>query len=154
MRMLEQGVKHDTNHSFEQGPEAARVGGNGLVCKQGGHSLSRKRSQFPVNAPVHFGVQAELIAKVLKDQALVVARLRCDSIDPRAIEAVFREDFFRRVQNSLPRPLCVMHAPSSTLLWQRRRHRTFASDLPLVHKSSLTSRISRLRHPFLISFAN
>src|SRR5258708_3118271 len=73
-------------------------------------------------------VEAELIAKVLKEQAFVVARFLRDGIDACAIETVFREDHFCRVENSLPRTLCVMDSSSST------------------------SRFSRFRHPLLISF--
>src|SRR5207253_9171315 len=53
---------------------------------------------LPICAPGHRFIEAELIVKVLKEQAFVVARRFRDGIDPRPIEPVFREDLFRCIE--------------------------------------------------------
>src|SRR5438105_40792 len=127
--MFEQVIKQRSKSGFEEGPEAGSVGGNGLVCQQGGQEMLPYLIDVPVDSLVHLRIKAKLITKVLKEQAFVVARSRGDGIDTCAIEPVFREYLFCCVKNRLPRPLGIMDSSSST------------------------SRFSRFRHTLLISFS-
>src|ERR1700730_1994817 len=113
-RMLEQVIKQRSNHGIEKGLEFMGVGGNGFVFKQGDQDMRPELSEVPIDALVHCDIEAELIVKVLKEQAFVVARRFRDGIDPRPIEPVLREDLFRCIPDSLACALRVMWAPPST----------------------------------------
>ena len=55
-------------------------------------------SHFSVNSLKHLCVEAKLIAKVLTDQAFVVARLCRDDIDTCSIKTMLGKDRFCCIQ--------------------------------------------------------
>src|SRR6266496_5222563 len=125
--MVEQVIKQRSKSGFEESPELVSVRGNGFVCKQGGQDARLELTHVPVDALVHLRIEAELIAKVLTDQAFVVARGLRDGIETRTIEPVLGKDRLCRIENRLPRTLYIMFSPASRF---------------------------RVRHALLISFYN
>src|SRR6266536_4165440 len=118
--MVEQVIKQRSKSGFEESPELVSVRGNGFVCKQGGQDALLELTHVPVDALVHLRIEAELIAKVLTDQAFVVARFCRDGIDTRPIKTVLGKDRFCCVEYCLLRTLCIMFSPAS-----RFRHGCF-----------------------------
>ncbi len=63
----------------------------------------RCSSDFIAAHADNLAIEAQLIAEVVKEQRLVIARRLGDGVYPRAVEAITREDFFRRVEDGLAR---------------------------------------------------
>ena len=80
-----------------------------------------------VGAPNDGCVQAQLIVKVLKDQAFVVARYFGNGIDARPVKAMFGKDFFSSIQNRFAGTFCIVH--SSSTLTSRLIHRILSNNL-------------------------
>ena len=116
--MVKQVIKQPSNQRFEESLEPVRIGSNCFIFKKGGQDAHLKLSNFPISAPGHRFIEAELITKVLKEQAFVVASRFRDGIDPRPVETVLRKDRFCGVEN-------CFRAPSA--LWTRPRRRSGSS---------------------------
>ena len=112
--MLAQVIKQSSNHCSEEGPEFMGIGGKRFILKKWGQDARLELGEVPVSTLVHCRIETELIAKVLKEQAFVIARRFRDGIDARTVEPVLREDLFCRIQDGLARPLRVVGAPPST----------------------------------------
>src|SRR5579859_4171230 len=99
--MVEEIIKQRLHDSGEEGSEPLGRHGTLIMLKQRNKDTCLQGSQVAVSALEHLGIEAELIPKVLKEQANVVARSLRNRVDACPIEAMFCEGRFRRIQNDL-----------------------------------------------------
>ena len=93
-RMVKQVIEQPSNQRFEKGLEPLRIGGNCFIFKERGKDVHLELSNFPVSAPGNRFIEAELIAKVLKEQTFVVASSFRDGIDARPIGTIKQLELF------------------------------------------------------------
>jgi len=84
--MLAQVIKQSSNHCSEEGPEFMGIGGKRFILKKWGQDARLELGEVPVSTLVHCRIETELIAKVLKEQAFVIARRFRDGIDARTVD--------------------------------------------------------------------
>src|SRR5262245_25755566 len=87
-RMVHHVVKKSLKRSFEQRSELSSIHNLHISGEPGRETAQEQCPHFVVSFPQYSGIEAELVAKILKDQALVVARCGCDDIDRDTIESI------------------------------------------------------------------
>ena len=93
---------------------------------KGSEHARQEVTHVPVSALEDLGIEAELIAKVPKEQAVIVARGVGDGLDACPIKPVLGEDRLCGSQNGLARVLCASRAlpsrlPDSVILFSSPR---------------------------------